>query len=104
MSVQLDMFKHNPLLGQHVKLDRPIDRERPCHGNICSIGPGKAPHAGELLCAQCGRHRGWLSKATAGWIESVVSRFGAPTSPIVVRRAHSYQEERTNIPLPTAAD
>jgi hypothetical protein len=74
-------------------MDRPVDRDRPCCRNICRIGAAKGPHAGELLCADCDQHRGWISKSTAHWIESVISRFGAPTTPIVVRKAHTYEEE-----------
>jgi hypothetical protein len=95
MSRQLDLFiaePLSPLTGLRVQLDRPVDRERPCCHNICTIAPGKGPHAGELFCTSCGRHRGWLSKATAQWIESVIARFGAPTMPLVVRAAHIYEE------------
>jgi len=81
------------LTGLKVKLDRPVDRERPCCRNVCNIGPGKGPHAGELLCSGCGRHRGWLSKETAKWIAAVVSKFGAPTAPMIVRKAHTLEEE-----------
>jgi hypothetical protein len=81
-----------PLAGLRVKMGRPIDRDQPCCRNFCSIAPANEPHGGELICAGCGQHRGWLSKTTAHWIESVISRFGAPTTPIVVR-AHTYEEE-----------
>jgi hypothetical protein len=91
----------SPLMGFKVRLDRPVDRERPCCRNICIIGPAKGPHAGELHCADCGQHRGWLSKATAQWIESVVRRFGAPTTPIVMRKSHTYEEE-PSIPAPVS--
>jgi hypothetical protein len=80
-------------IGLRIKLDRPIDRERPCCKNICIIAAGKGPHAGELNCADCGRHRGWLSKSTARWIKHVATRFGAPATPILVRKSHTYQEE-----------
>jgi hypothetical protein len=97
MNWQLDMFVANepnePLVGLRVKLDRPVDRERPCCKNICTIGPSKGPHAGELHCTDCGRHRGWISKSSAHWIESVISRFGAPSTPIVVRKSHLYEQE-----------
>ena len=98
---QLDMFGAAPvdegnLVGLKVKLDRPVDRERPCCRNVCIIGAGKEPHAGELRCADCGQHRGWLSKTTAQWIEHVVSRFGAPATPIVVRKAHTFEDEATS--------
>jgi hypothetical protein len=80
------------LIGLKVKLDRPIDRERPCCRNVCAVGPARGPHAGKLTCADCGQHRGWLSKSTAHWIEAVVSKFGAPTTPIIVRKSHTYKE------------
>ena len=87
-----DLFGAPTLIGVRVKLDRPIDRERPCCHNVCIIGAGKEPHAGELRCVDCGQHRGWLSNPTAQWIESVARRFGAPTTPIVVRKAHTFEE------------
>jgi len=87
-----DLFGAPTLIGVRVKLDRPIDRERPCCLNVCTIGPARGLHAGEFTCANCGQHRGWLSKSTARWIESVVSRFGAPTTPIIVRKSHTYEE------------
>jgi hypothetical protein len=83
----------NNLIGLKIRLDRPIDRDRPCCRNICIIGPGKGPHAGTLSCADCGQQRGRLSKPTAQWIELVASRFGAPLTPIVVRKAHTFEEE-----------
>ena len=95
-SRQLDLFivqPQTPLGGLRVKLDRPVDRDRPCCRNICSVSPGKGPHGGQLICIDCNRPRGWLSKTTAQWIEDVISCFGAPTSPIVVRRSHVYKEE-----------
>ena len=82
-----------PLVGLRVRMDRPVDRDRPCCRNFCTIGPAKRPHAGELICADCGKHRGWISNATAYWIESVIARFGVPTTPIMVRKSHTYQEE-----------
>jgi hypothetical protein len=81
------------IVGLSVKLDRPVDREQPCCRNVCIIGAGKGPHAGDLHCADCGQHRGWLSQTSAQWTESVVMRFGAPTTPIVVRKSHTYKEE-----------
>jgi hypothetical protein len=80
-----DLFGMPTLVGLKVKLDRIVDRERPCCRNICVIGPGKGPHAGSFHCADCGGHRGWLSQSTARWIQHVVTRFGAPTTPIIVR-------------------
>jgi hypothetical protein len=95
MTTQFDMFgtppSDNSLAGLTVKLDRPIDRERPCCRNLCTIATGKGPHAYALHCTGCGLHRGWLSKPTAEWIEHVVTRFGAPTTPIVISKAHTFE-------------
>jgi uncharacterized protein YbaR (Trm112 family) len=57
------------LVGLKVKLDRPVDREQPCCNNVCIIDAGEEPHAGALYCADCGQHRGWLSKPTAASLE-----------------------------------
>jgi len=65
--------------GLKVKLDRLIDRERPCCRNICIID------ANILRCIDCGQRRGRLNTSTAAWIETMVTRFGAPTTPIIVR-------------------
>jgi hypothetical protein len=89
-----DLFGAPTLIGLKVKLDRPADRERPCCNNVCTIGAGSGPHAGELTCSNCGQHRGWLSQTTAQWIEHVVTRFGAPTTPIIVRKSHTYTKRR----------
>ena len=98
MTRQRDLFVSeppSPLVGLRVRLDRPIDRDKPCCRNVCEIGPGKGPHVGELFCADCGQHRGWLSKSTGHWIENVVSRFGAPTTPIVIRKAEEVPDTET---------
>jgi hypothetical protein len=88
-----DLFGAPTLIGLKVKLDRSLDREKPCCRNICIIHPGKELHAGEFRCADCGQHRGWLSKSTAAWIENIIARFGAPTTPIVVRPSSLIEEE-----------
>jgi hypothetical protein len=90
----VDLVGEPTLVGLKVQLDRPVDRERPCCKNICTIGAARGPHAGELRCSGCGQHRGWLSKSTARWIEHVVTRFGAPTTPVVVRASHSNKRRR----------
>jgi hypothetical protein len=81
------------IIGLKIRMDRPVDRERPCCRNICMIRAGKLPHAGALNCVDCGQQRGWLSNSTAQWIEHVVTRFGAPTTPIIVRKSQIYEEE-----------
>ena len=74
-----------PLVDLTVKLARAADKEKPCHRNLAIIHPGRGPHAGELRCADCDRHRGWLSKETGGWLLSVISKFGAPDGPLTIR-------------------
>ena len=52
----LDLFGSQTVVGLTVKLDRPVDREKPCCRNICVIGVGKgrtpvnfvAPTAGNI--------------------------------------------------------
>ena len=91
---QRDLFSErdpvpSPLGGLKVKLDRTVDRARPCCSNVCIIKAGKGCHAGALYCTTCDRFRGWLSKSTAQWIASVIARFGKPDRPIVMRdRTH----------------
>jgi len=88
MAAQLEMFATEPsadggLIGLKVKLDRPADREQPCCCNIGIIADGN-----EINCADCGHRRSRLSPTTAQWIQSVASRFGAPTTPIIVRKSN----------------
>ena len=73
----------SPAIGMTVKLDRDIDRQQPCHDNIARILPGKPPHAGELRCAACHRHRGWAPQALIAFITETARRFGAPNEPPV---------------------
>jgi hypothetical protein len=80
----------SPTNGMMVKLDRDIDRAQPCHDNIAYILPGKPPHAGELRCAACDRHRGWAPHALITFITETARRFGAPNEPHVWR-----QQEKT---------
>jgi hypothetical protein len=80
------------LIGLRIKMDRPTDRARPCCRNICCVAPGKGPRAAELACIDCGQHRGCLSKDLVHWLESVIERFGAQTTPVVVR-TQTYEKE-----------
>jgi hypothetical protein len=68
-------------IGLRLKLDRRCDREGCCdrHG---VIGPGTGPHKYALRCADCGRHRGWLSTCAA----NLLSDIRADSSPLPVLR------------------
>jgi hypothetical protein len=70
-----------PLKRLEVRLDRDIDRINRCCENRAIIHPGKGPHQGQLRCARCDKFRGWLSKATADWLLTVIERFGQPATP-----------------------
>jgi hypothetical protein len=72
----------NKIAGPKIKLDRLVDRKRPCCKNTCIITAG-----GELVCADCGQHRGCLSEKTTRWIEHIATRFGAPETITVHRDA-----------------
>jgi uncharacterized protein (DUF736 family) len=72
-------------IGMTARLDRTCDREQPCCENIAVIRPGKAQHAGELRCAGCDRHRGWLPQAAMNFLTAITQRFGAPAEPVVLR-------------------
>jgi hypothetical protein len=45
---------------------------------------GNGPHAAELKCQGCGRHRGWLAKSAMNFLNELAGRFGAPSTPIVL--------------------
>ena len=82
---------HSPdvvnLIGLCVRLDRHVDRLLGCHDNIAVIGEGRGPHAAQLRCAECNRHRGWLSHATTNFLRETVRTFGVPDEPFVIRDA-----------------
>jgi hypothetical protein len=70
-----------PIIGLRVRLDRRVDRELGCHDNLAAIFPGRGPHAAQLRCAECQRHRGWLGKLTADFLTETVRTFGVPLEP-----------------------
>jgi hypothetical protein len=80
-----DLFGHTPAPAMRVRLDRTTDREQPCCENIAVIWPGKGPHAGELRCDGCGRHRGWLPREALDFLTDLSQRFGAPAEPLTLR-------------------
>jgi hypothetical protein len=80
-----DLFGNPEPARALVRLERDCDRDLPCHDNLAVIGPPKGPHAGELRCAQCDQHRGWLPKQTLDFLNTTAARFGAPSEPIVLR-------------------
>ena len=67
-----------------VRLDRSIDRERPCCENLATIHVGTGPHGAALRCAACGRHRGWLPNRAIDFVKQITERFGALDRPITL--------------------
>jgi hypothetical protein len=80
-----DLFGHVAAPPMRVRLDRTTDREQPCCENIAVIRPGKGPHAGELRCDGCGRHRGWLPREALDFLTELSRQFGAPAEPLILR-------------------
>jgi hypothetical protein len=67
-----------------VRLERRADQTKPCCENLASIHPGKGPHAAELKCAICGKHRGWIPQGALDFVKTVAATIGAQ-DPIVLR-------------------
>jgi hypothetical protein len=78
-----DLFPEKPRLV--VRLERAIDRARPCCGNYATIHNAPPPHVAELRCAHCNQHRGWLAREAYSFIKSTVQEFGHPVEPIILR-------------------
>ena len=72
-------------IGLRLKLDRTVDRLRPCCSNIATIDHGRAHHAAGLRCTQCGRFRGWLPRQGFQFLTDLAQQFGAPAEPIILR-------------------
>ena len=77
----------SPIVGLRVRLDRHVDRLLACHDNIAIVGEGRGPHAAQLRCIQCNRHRGWLSHATFNFLSETVRLFGVPSELFVIHDA-----------------
>jgi hypothetical protein len=74
-----------PPIGLRLKLDRTVDRLRPCHGNIATVDHGRGVHAAGLRCCQCGQFRGWLPREGFQFLTDLTQRYGASTEPIILR-------------------
>jgi hypothetical protein len=85
MTAALDLFGNPVTPPLLVRLDRQIDRDKPCCNNVAVVGPGKAQHAAELRCASCDAHRGWLRREALNFLTDLSQRFGAPAEPITLR-------------------
>jgi hypothetical protein len=72
----------NPLAGLVVQFEHDFCR---CGTNVAIIGAGVNIHRASLRCRSCHRHRGWLSRHTANWIETIINLHGRPDKPITIR-------------------
>jgi hypothetical protein len=83
--LQLELLADNPspLFGLAITMPEPCSR---CHGTRATVGTGRGPHTASLMCAR-GRHLGWMSREAFDFLTATVSRFGRPTTPILIRRA-----------------
>jgi hypothetical protein len=83
-----DLFpdtERSPAIGTLVRLDRSVDRVRPCHANTAILAPGTGPHAAALICSVCGSHRGWATKQTVNFIERTFRMFGRGDALPIIR-------------------
>jgi hypothetical protein len=69
-----DALYAGALVGQTVRLSRACDFARPCCENLGTICPGKGPHAYELRCYGCFRHKGWFGRHQSAvmWAERML--------------------------------
>ena len=74
-SPPLSTLDTSPLDGMRLKLERKIDHKKGCCRNFAIVRGGKGPHAAELKCAGCGKHRGWLPHFTANWLLTMLAFF-----------------------------
>jgi hypothetical protein len=65
----------SPLVGLKLKLERAADIKDVCCKGMGIVHPGKGPHAAELRCSGCGKHRGWLDKPTVNRLLDVLAHF-----------------------------
>ena len=56
-----------------------------CGQTVVAIRKCASPYVGKLHCANCNRHRGWLSKAIADFLVETIRRFGRPLEAITIR-------------------
>jgi hypothetical protein len=76
----------NPLLGLSVRLPDTCSK---CGESVAVIGPGKAQHKASVSCKSCGFFRGWISFESYNFIAAITCKFGAPTTPILIRRGRA---------------
>jgi hypothetical protein len=71
--------------------------EQPCCAGLNTIHIAKPPHAGELRCAHCNRHRGWLPKEAHSFVAKTIELFGVPAEPISFRIPAGHPDEEESM-------
>jgi hypothetical protein len=89
-AAQLNLFatartSDAPMSASSVGLEVKLPTKCKCGAPSAAICSGTETHPGELRCPKCGKHRGWMSHETFGFLSSVIDRFGSPTEPVIVR-------------------
>lgn len=79
---QLGLYADDgPLVGRRLR----FHAAAPCHDDIVMITAPIGPHASGLVCATCGKFRGWLSREAASFITATRDTFGDPDALPVIR-------------------
>jgi hypothetical protein len=65
----------SPLVALKLKLERKADLKDACCNGFGIVHAGKGPHAAELRCSGCGKHKGWLDKLTVNRLLDVLAHF-----------------------------
>jgi hypothetical protein len=77
------------IFGLKVKIANRHGCQRCGYPDIAVIDRSSGAHFADLNCANCGVRCGALSERTAKLIGSIVNKFGAPATPIILRRPAS---------------
>jgi hypothetical protein len=65
-----------------------------CTTDVTVLVPGKGPHAGELKCEACGRHRRWMPAAALSLLQQFqneTTRLFGPSDGLPVMRSSTIQ-------------
>jgi hypothetical protein len=97
-TVQLDLFRPPPAPSSASALTTPSSALSPilglkvqlqqtciCGSRLGVIGSSAGPHAHRITCDACPAFRQWLGHREAAFIAAISKKFGAPSSPIVIR-------------------
>jgi hypothetical protein len=87
--MQLDFFgssspppsSASPIVGLKVQLPQACT----CGSYLGVIGSSTGPHAKRVTCDACNVFRQWLGHREADFLATISEKFGAPSSPIILR-------------------